>query len=49
MTTAEVIRRQALDAEFGTESYQVVRTEAVGPKVGGELRRNAVIALEISR
>jgi preprotein translocase SecF subunit len=40
--------RQALDAEFGADAYRVVRTEAVGPKVGGELRRNAVIALLIS-
>lgn len=40
--------RQALDQEFGEDSYEVIRTEAVGPRVGGELRRNAIIALLIS-
>ncbi len=40
--------RAALDAEFGGEAYEVLRTENVGPKVGGELRRNAVIAILIS-
>ena len=47
---AEVERRirAALDAEFGGEAYEVLRTENVGPKVGGELRRDAVIAVLIS-
>ncbi len=48
---AEAVSRQikaALDAKFGAGSYTVVRTEAVGPKVGDELRRNAVIALAIA-
>jgi len=40
--------RTALDAEFGAEAYRVVRTEAVGPKVGGELRQQAIVALLIS-
>ena len=40
--------RSALDAEFGADAYRVVRTEAVGPKVGGELRQQAIIALLIS-
>lgn len=38
----------ALDSELGAGSYKVVRTEAVGPKVGDELRANALIALLIS-
>ncbi len=32
----------ALDATVGTGAYTVLRTEAVGPKVGGELRTQAV-------
>ena len=35
----------ALTREFGAESYRVVRTEAVGPRVGAELSRNAAIAM----
>ncbi len=35
----------ALTREFGDGSYTVVRTEAVGPRVGAELRRNAAIAM----
>lgn len=42
------IIRGALDQAFGEDAYTVVRTEAVGPRVGGELRRNAIIALLIS-
>lgn len=48
---AEVVSRQitaALDAKFGRESYEVKSTEGVGPKVGSELRRNALIALAIA-
>ncbi len=37
-----------LDSTFGADSYDVVRTEAVGPKVGGELRQRAVGAVMIS-
>jgi preprotein translocase subunit SecF len=44
---ARVIRA-ALDRRFGANAYTVVRTEAVGPKVGGELRRQATIALAIA-
>ena len=36
---------QALDAGLGVGAYQVVRTEAVGPKVGRELQRKAFIAM----
>ena len=39
---------QSLTDRFGTDSYSVVRVEAVGPKVGGELRQRAVGAVLIS-
>jgi preprotein translocase subunit SecF len=37
-----------LTERFGEGSYTVVRTEAVGPKVGGELRQRAIGAVLIS-
>jgi preprotein translocase subunit SecF len=37
--------QDALTKEFGSNTYRVVRTEAVGPRVGAELRRNAAIAM----
>jgi preprotein translocase subunit SecF len=37
-----------LDQKFGKDAYRVVRTEAVGPKVGSELRRGAVVAILLS-
>src|ERR687895_63356 len=43
-----VPRRQALDGVLGTGSYTVLRTEAVGPKVGGELRQKAFMAILLS-
>ena len=46
-TVAQRIRA-ALERRFGANSYTVVRTEAVGPKVGSELRRQATIALAIA-
>jgi preprotein translocase subunit SecF len=39
---------QTLSDQFGGESYSIVRTEAVGPKVGGELRQRAIGAVLIS-
>src|SRR6266508_1387582 len=39
---------QALDNVLGAGSYTVVRTEAVGPKVGGELRQKAFLAIFLS-
>jgi preprotein translocase subunit SecF len=39
---------QALDATLGAGNYQIVRTEAVGPKVGSELRQQAVFAILMS-
>ncbi|MDZ4675664.1 MAG: protein translocase subunit SecF [Gemmatimonadota bacterium] len=38
----------ALDGVLGAGSYDVVRTEAVGPKVGGELRSQAFFAIMLS-
>jgi preprotein translocase subunit SecF len=40
--------RQALDAVLGSGDYTVLRTEAVGPKVGGELRQRALMAIILS-
>ena len=40
--------REALDALLGAGRYTVVRTEAVGPKVGGELREKALLAILLS-
>lgn len=37
--------RGALDSAVGSESYTVVRTEAVGPKVGSELQTKAATAI----
>ena len=39
---------QALDATLGAGNYTLLRTEAVGPKVGGELRQQAVLAVLMS-
>jgi protein-export membrane protein SecD/preprotein translocase SecF subunit len=45
-TAAEV--RSALDKVLGQAKYTVLRTEAVGPKVGGELRQQALFAILLS-
>jgi preprotein translocase subunit SecF len=37
-----------LAARFGANAFQIVRTEAVGPRVGSELRRGAILAILIS-
>jgi preprotein translocase subunit SecF len=37
--------RQALTSKYGAANFSIERTEAVGPKVGGELRRGAAIAM----
>jgi len=46
-TTAGVSKKvqEALSAKYGKDGFAVVRAEAVGPKVGSELRRGAVIAM----
>ncbi len=43
-----VALQQARDATLGAGSYTVLRTEAVGPKVGGELREKALMAILLS-
>ncbi len=48
---AEGIARRietALTQRFGAEEVTVVRTEAVGPRVGAELRRGAILAMTIA-
>lgn len=40
--------RDALDAGYGEGSYDVVRVEAVGPKVGSELQTKAATAILLS-
>jgi preprotein translocase subunit SecF len=40
--------QQALNAVLGTGNYTVLRVEAVGPKVGGELRQKAFLAIFLS-
>jgi preprotein translocase subunit SecF len=45
---AETVARQiegALTKKFGAGTFRVVRTAAVGPRVGNELRRGATIAM----
>jgi preprotein translocase subunit SecF len=39
---------QALNSVLGPGNYNVLRTEAVGPKVGGELRQKAFLAIFLS-
>jgi preprotein translocase subunit SecF len=45
--TADAVRH-ALDNVLGAGNYTVLRTEAVGPKVGGELRQKAFLAIFLS-
>ena len=40
--------RRGLDDRFGAQSYKVILTEAIGPRVGGELRQQALLAMLIS-
>ncbi|MGZ8398378.1 MAG: protein translocase subunit SecF [Gemmatimonadales bacterium] len=40
--------QEALDAALGKGAYTILRTEAVGPKVGGELREKAAMAILLS-
>ncbi|MGN6391730.1 MAG: protein translocase subunit SecF [Gemmatimonadales bacterium] len=39
---------EALATVLGTENFTILRTEAVGPKVGGELRTKAFLAIFLS-
>ncbi|MFQ6046700.1 MAG: protein translocase subunit SecF [Gemmatimonadales bacterium] len=45
--TAAVVER-ALTESFGEGAFETERTEAVGPKVGGELRQKALLAILMS-
>jgi preprotein translocase subunit SecF len=45
--TADAVR-QALTNVLGAGDFTIVRTEAVGPKVGGELRQKAFLAIFLS-
>jgi preprotein translocase subunit SecF len=45
--TADAVH-QALTAELGAGNFTILRTEAVGPKVGGELRTKAFLAIFLS-
>lgn len=38
----------ALTQKYGADGYTVVRTEVVGPKVGSELARGAIIAMSLA-
>src|SRR5690606_11225682 len=38
----------ALEGKFGQGTFEVVRTEAVGAKVGGELQQRALFAILVS-
>jgi preprotein translocase subunit SecF len=40
--------QSALNAALGAGNYTILRTEAVGPKVGGELRHKALMAILLS-
>jgi preprotein translocase subunit SecF len=40
--------QKALSAKFGDQAFEVRRVEAVGPKVGSELRRKALLAVLFS-
>lgn len=40
--------QRALQKRYGASEVRVVRTEAVGPRVGAELRRGAIVAILIS-
>ncbi|MEX2154073.1 MAG: protein translocase subunit SecF [Gemmatimonadaceae bacterium] len=46
-TVAQTIQR-TLRERFGNKAFIVERTEAIGPRVGAELSRNAIIAMLIS-
>ncbi len=50
-TGAETVARQIenlLVQKYGSQNVHVIRTEAVGPKVGDELSRDAIIAMLLS-
>lgn len=46
--TAEQQVQEVLSSRFQADQYSIVRTEAVGPKVGNELQLSALIAILLS-
>lgn len=48
LETAANALSAALTERFGADAFTVQRTEAISPRVGAELRRNAIIAMLIS-
>ena len=46
--TIAVRIESVLRQQFGANQFRIVRSEAVGPRVGSELRRGAIIAILIS-
>ncbi|MBI4546148.1 MAG: protein translocase subunit SecF [Gemmatimonadetes bacterium] len=46
-TVADVITA-ALEQRYGAGNFEVVRSETVGPKIGGELQQKAVLAVLLS-
>ena len=47
-TDATRVVQETLGAEFGDPAFNIVRTEAVGPKVGAELQQRALLAIALS-
>jgi preprotein translocase subunit SecF len=47
-TNTSELMAVALEDAYGTDSFNVVRTEAVGPKIGGELQQKALLAILMS-
>jgi preprotein translocase subunit SecF len=45
--TAEIITG-LIASQYGEDAFSVVRTEAVGPKIGGELQQRALLAILMS-
>ncbi len=45
--TSEIITTM-LEGQYGAGTFDVVRTEAVGPKIGGELQQKALLAILMS-
>ena len=48
MEATSAALQSALDSALGAGNYTILRTEAVGPKVGGELRHKALMAILLS-
>lgn len=46
-SVGEALRR-VLTTKYGANAFEIVRTEAISPRVGNELSRNAIIAMLIS-